>query len=95
MNSAAGVALNVLGTRSPAWIPIVHDGLEMRNVFQHERCNCSERATHNTILSISGGRRVGMPLGNGKASVLNEQAWLAKYITTHEDEATVVVSYCR
>jgi len=29
---------------------------------------------------------VGMPLGDGKASVLDEQARLAKYITTHEDE---------
>jgi len=31
--------------------------------------------------------RVGMPLGNGKASVLEEQARLTKYIMTQEDEA--------
>ena len=31
-----------------------------------------------------------MPLGNAKASVLDVQAWLAKYITTQEDEAPLL-----
>jgi len=30
---------------------------------------------------------VGTPLGNEKASILDEQGRLAKYITTQEDEA--------
>ena len=31
MGSAAGGALNDLGSRSPVWVPMVHDRLERRN----------------------------------------------------------------
>ena len=30
MDSAAGGALDTLGTRLPVWCPIIHEGLEMR-----------------------------------------------------------------
>jgi len=46
----------------------------------------NERPTTRSYLSLEVAK-VGMPLGNGKASVLGEQAPLAKYITTQEDEA--------
>jgi len=36
--------------------------------------------------------RVGMPLGNGKASVLDEQAQPTKYMMTQEDEGPSLVS---
>jgi len=58
-------------------------------LFQHERWNCPERATHNTILSLQVAR-VGMPLGNGKASVLDEQTRLGKYTMIQEDGAPLL-----
>ena len=86
MNFAVRGALDILGTRSPVWILIVHDGLEMRDdYFSMKHRNFPEQATHNTTLSLEVAR-VGMLLCNGKASVLDEQARLAKYITTQEDE---------
>jgi len=87
LDSAAGGAPNDLGTRSPVWIPIVHDGLDMRNNYVSMNAGSvqNERPTTRSYpLEVA---MVRMPLGNGKASVLDEQAWLAKYITTQEDEA--------
>ena len=69
MNSAAGGALNLLGTPSPVWIPIVHDGRAMRNDY----FSMNAVIIQNEILSLEVAG-VGMPLGNGKASVSDEQA---------------------
>ena len=88
LDSAAGGALNGLGSRSPVWIPMVHDGLEMSNDYFSMSAGIvqNERPTTRSYLSLAVAR-VGMPLGDGKASVIDEQARLAKHITTQEDEA--------
>jgi len=46
----------------------------------------NERPTTRSYPSLEVAR-VGMPLDNGKASVIDEQARVSKHITTQEDEA--------
>jgi len=70
------------------WVPIVHDGLEMRNNYlsmSTRTVQNEQRTTRSCLWRSQGWAR--MPLGNGKASVLDQQARRAKYITTQEDEA--------
>jgi len=83
LDSAAGGALNGLGTRSPVCIPIEHIRLEMRGDYFSMNSGIvqNERPTTRSYLSLQVAR-VGTPLGNGKDSVLVEPARLAKYITS-------------
>jgi len=67
---------------------MVHDGLEMSNDYISMSAGIvqNERPTTRSYLSLAVAR-VGMPLGDGKASVLDKQARLVEHITTQEDEA--------